>query len=264
MYLNLYLVSDSTGESLEAISKSILYHFSDISINKSAWFLTKRVKQIENIIEEAQHNPGIIMYNFLDGELAQTLQSKCKELKIPCISPVSYVVSEFSRFLGIETTPHPEKTTIMNETYFEKMEAINFTVAHDDGALTSPESLNEADIIIIGPSRVSKSPVSIYLSYKGYKVINIPFIAADLMPDLSECKAFRVVFSINPERLQRIRANRIDKMVAKGNSYVDLDTIKQEILNIKRYALSLAVPVIDTTDKSVEETSVRILNLMKR
>jgi regulator of PEP synthase PpsR (kinase-PPPase family) len=260
---NLHLVSDSTGETLESISRASLTQFPSIKVNKFAWFLTRTERQIEHVISEVRVKKGVILYTLMEDVLRNKLLQACKDIEIPCVSGIDYVIKAFSDYLNI-----PVETTVARqhdvtaEEYNKKIEAINYTIAHDDGNFSDINALNQADIIIVGPSRTSKSPLSVYLSHKGFKVANIPFVMRELMPDIkSLAKPLIVGLVINPERLESIRKTRMSLLGSKiDNSYTNIDQIKSEIMQARRYFTYLNCPVIDVTHKSVEETAVYVMN----
>jgi regulator of PEP synthase PpsR (kinase-PPPase family) len=262
--LNLHLISDSTGETLTFISKAVLSQFPEIELKEFHHFLIKNEAGLEKAIEKIKNDKGIVLFTILNEKLEEILQKICNELEVPCIAPILPIIKEFASFLGIENMKTIGKQHEISDEYYNKMEAINYTLNHDDGNLS--EDLSGADIIILGVSRSSKSPTSIYLAYKGYKVGNIPFVKAELIPKyISTLKTPLIVgFTIDPDRLQSIRQSRIKTLEVKDETdYTDIETIREEVREAKKFFSKLEIPVINVTEKSIEETSVYILNLLE-
>lgn len=260
---NLHLISDSTGETLTFVAKAVTSQFPDIEFTEFQHFLTKTITQIEKVIEEIKEKHGIVLYTILNDEAENALKIACQNLNVLCIPAVMPIAKEIAKFLGVEFTKRIGKQHAMSEEYYSRMEAINYTLNHDDGNMQ--ERLADADIIILGVSRSSKSPTSIYLAYKGYKVGNIPFVNISLIPTyLSELKKPLIVgLTIDPERLQSIRQTRIKTLDAKKDTnYTDIVKIKEEVNEAKKLFTKLKIPVINVTEKSIEETSVIITNLL--
>ncbi len=260
--INLHLISDSTGETLSSVSRAVLSQFEDVESNDFVWPLVRTQSQIDKVIESISKNPGVVLYTILEDNLVNNLKNHCYKLQIPCIPVLSRIVTEFSNYLGVNVNNSIGRQHILDEEYFSRVEAINYTINHDDGQ--SSWDLYDADIVIIGVSRTSKSPTSVYLSCRGYKAANIPFVTIETMPDnLADLKKpFIVGFTINPEKLIQIRKNR---MLSLGQElktdYIDLDVIKKEVSESRKLFSKLNCKVIDVTKRSVEETAAKIIQL---
>jgi regulator of PEP synthase PpsR (kinase-PPPase family) len=260
--INLHLISDSTGETLSSVSRAVLSQFEDVDSIDFVWPLVRTESQIDKVINSINLNPGIVLYTILEDGLVESLKNACYKLKIPCIPVLSRIVTEFSNYLGVGVNNAIGRQHILDEEYFSRVEAINYTLNHDDGQ--SSWDLYDADIVIIGVSRTSKSPTSVYLSCRGFKTANIPFVSIETMPDnLHELKKPLIVgFTINPEKLIQIRHNR---MISIGQElktdYVDMDSVKSEVLQSRKLFAKLNCAVIDVTRKSVEETAAKIVQL---
>jgi regulator of PEP synthase PpsR (kinase-PPPase family) len=260
--INLHLISDSTGETLSAVSRAVLSQFEDVDSEDFVWPLVRTKSQIDRIILSITENPGIVLYTILEDRLVEDLKSHCYKLKIPCIPVLSRIVTEFSNYLGKSVNNSIGRQHILDEEYFSRVEAINYTLNHDDGQSTW--DLDDSDIIIIGVSRTSKSPTSVYLSCRGYKTANIPFVNIQTMPsNICDIKRPLIVgFTINPEKLIQIRQNR---MLSLGQElktdYIDMDSVKAEIAESRKLFAKLNCKVIDVTKKSVEETAAKIVQL---
>lgn len=261
--LNLHLISDSTGETITFIAKAIISQFDDVETHEFPHFLIKTKSQMEKVVEEIKQNTGIILYTISNEEVENILNEICGKDGVLCIPAISPIVKKFENFLETKVTKSPGKQHEISAEYYEKMEAINYTLIHDDGNLS--EDLSKADIVILGVSRSSKSPTSVYLAYKGYKVANVPFIKAELMPrNLKSLKKPLIVgFTIDAERLKGIRKSRVKVLDFKEETdYTDIKQIQEEVREAKKFFASLDIPVINVTEKSIEETSVYIINLL--
>ena len=265
---NLHLVSDSTGDTLLTFTSAVISQFPTVAFKKFTWFLTRTEKDMEYILTGIRQNHGIVMYTIVSPKFEEILQEACSKLNIPCIPILSKVMRVFQRYIGEESVDIVRKNTT-NETpegYMNRIEAINYTIAHDDGALL--DDLDEADIVIIGASRTSKSPVSIYLSYRGYKVANIPFVSLETFPDvvLSLKNPLIVGLVADPSRLETIRKVRISSVNgnAMQSTYTDIERIKEEIADSRKLFTKLKCPVINITERSIEETSVFIMRQLTK
>lgn len=257
--VQVYLVSDSTGETVSGISRAAFAHFENIEVEEHLWSLVRTKGQIDKLALRLQKNKGIVLYTLANNELQEYLREVCAKLQVLAIPVLAGVVSTLSSFLGIKAITQPGRQHLMNEEYFSRINAINFSLAHDDGL--SNFDINDADIILIGPSRTSKSPTSIYLAYRGYKTANIPFVIGQKLPDIRK-DSFVVGLLINPDRLVEIRKNRILNLDNReDSSYIDYEIVAQEIKEAKKLYQKNQWPIIDVTRKSVEETAANIIKL---
>ena len=259
--VNVYLVSDSTGETVLSVSRSALAHFEDLEVEEHLWTLVRSKAQIDKLVVQLQKKKGIVMFTIANMDLQDYLRDLCSKLQILAIPVLSEVVSTLSSYLGLKTLTQPGRQHKMNEEYFSRINAINFTLAHDDGL--AGFDINQSDIILVGPSRTSKSPTSIYLAYRGYKTANIPFVVGQKFPDLNK-KFFIVGLIINLERLIDIRKNRMTNIKELGNSYVDYENVQHEILEAKKLYQKNKWPIIDVTRKSVEEIAANVIKLYEQ
>lgn len=262
---NLHLVSDSTGETVNSVSRAALAQFDDVEPEEFVWTLVRSPAQIEKVIEGIRENPGVVMYTLVDNALRDQLKLECARRGLPCIAVLANVVSELSSYLGQETHALPGKQHALDEEYFLRVDAINYALAHDDGQ--AYWELEEADIILVGVSRTSKSPTCMYLAYKGYKTANIPFVLdCPLPPSLEEVKKPLIIgLTINSERLQQIRKTRLQSLnQEQDTNYVDLDYMRREIGESRKLFQKHKWPVIDVTKRSVEETAATILQYLKK
>mgnify|MGYP001241270809 FL=1 len=261
---NIHLVSDSTGETLSTIAKAVLVQYKNLNFQQHIHSLVRSKKQIESVYEEIKEKPGIILCTLYDTELKKTLQSLCDELGIPLIDPLDIIHKSLTSVYGIKGSPIVGGQHQLNSEYFERIDAMNYTLAHDDGVISG--DLNAADVILVGVSRTSKTPTSIYLANRGIKTANIPFVNnIPLPPELDNAENPMIVGLVaTPERIIQIRKNRLMALNAKDDSsYVDKRLVSEEILKAKKLFESNDWPVIDVTRKSIEETAAEVMLLLR-
>jgi len=262
---NLHMVSDSTGETVSSVARAALAHFDDVEPEEFSWTLVRTKSQMERVIEAIKENPGAVMYTLVDNQLRDMLKMECARRGLPCIAVISTVVSELSSFLGLETHASPGKQHELNEDYFTRVDAISYALAHDDGQ--AHWDIEEADIVIVGVSRTSKSPTCVYLAYKGYKAANVPFVlGCPLPPSLETLKKPLIVgLTISTDRLQQIRKTRLQSLKhEEDTNYVDMELMQQEIAESRKLFNQYKWPVIDVTRRSVEETAATIVQYLKK
>jgi regulator of PEP synthase PpsR (kinase-PPPase family) len=262
--INLHLISDSTGETLSSVARAALSQFEGVDSNDFIWPLVRTKPQLDRALEAIQENPGIILYTILHDDLVEDLRKKCFELKIPCIPVLSHIIAEFSGYLGMNISHTVGRQHLLDNEYFSRVEAISYTMTHDDGQ--SAWDLYDADIVIVGVSRTSKSPTSVYLSCRGYKTANIPFVSLSTIPqtiyDLK--KPLVVGLTINPEKLTQIRQTRLTSLGQEsGSDYINIEAIEQELAESRKLFSKLGCPIIDVTKRSVEETAAKIIQLLQ-
>ena len=258
----IYLISDSTGETLDRVFLAIKAQFRNIEYKVKAYFFTRTENQVSKIIDEAKKNENtIILYTIVDNNLAKFLGNLSSEEKIPCFSVLGNLILNFSKLLNQKASHIPSGQYELNKEYYERIEAIQFTMSHDDGKKTN--DVTEADIVLLGVSRTGKTPTSIYLANRGYKTMNIPLVMKQEIPDqLKNNSSEKCVVGLyaDPERLSDIRKNRVSIMnESKLKSYTDLNSIKQEIEESKKLFKKYNWPAIDSTRKSIEETAASII-----
>jgi regulator of PEP synthase PpsR (kinase-PPPase family) len=260
----IYLISDSTGETLDRIFLALKAQFLNIEYKVHSYSFTRTENQILKILEDAEKSSNaIILYTIVDNNLAKYLANVSEDKRIPCFGVLGNLILNFSKILNQKATHEPSGQHILNEEYYDRIEAIQFTMNHDDGNL-----LNEAhksDIILVGVSRTSKTPTSIYLANKGYKTSNIPLVNENSLPETlkKNPKMVCVVgLSTEPERLADLRKNRMNSLRETENTqYTDLENIKKEVLEAKKTFQKYKWPLIDVTRKSVEETAASIIKI---
>ena len=260
----IYLISDSTGETLDRVFLAIKAQFKNIEYDVKSYFFTRTENQVSKIMEEAKKNDNaIILYTIVDTSLAKFLANKGDEKKIPCFSVLGNLIMNFSKLLNQKASHVPSGQHALNEEYYERIEAIQFTMAHDDGNLV--EDIHKADLILLGVSRTSKTPTSIYLANKGYKTLNIPLVNEQSIPEsLKKNPKLSCVIGLTtePQRLVDIRKNRMNALKEKENTnYTNISKIEKEINEAKKTFIKYKWPTIDVTRKSVEETAASIIKI---
>jgi [pyruvate, water dikinase]-phosphate phosphotransferase / [pyruvate, water dikinase] kinase len=264
-YFHLHLVSDSTGETLTTIAKAAAVQYRQVRPIEHVYPLIRNAKQLARVLKEIEQAPGIVLYTLVNPELCAEIERGCKAMKIPALPVLQPIMSVFEAYLGTAQTPIVAGQHVVDADYFRRIDALNFTMAHDDGRL--PDDLNQADIILLGISRTSKTPTSIYLAQRGFKTANVPLVPGiDPPGQLSNQKhsAFVVGLIASPERIAEIRRHRVTMMGRHDiDSYVDRQSIAEEINGSKQLFARHGWPMIDVTRRSVEETAAQIIKLMQ-
>ncbi len=262
-FFHLHLVSDSTGETLTTIAKAASVQYALVRPIEHVHPLVRTARQLKRVLQEIEQTPGIVLYTITNRELSEELERRCSELKIPCLAVLQPIMQVLESYLGAPRTPTVAGQHVLDADYFRRIDALNFTMAHDDGHL--PEDLNDADIIVLGISRTSKTPTSIYLAQRGYKTANLPLVPSLPLPErlTKPHKAFVVCLVASPDRIAEVRRHRA-MMLADRNlgDYVDRDRIAAEIAYSRKICAQNRWPVIDVTRRSVEELAATILKLL--
>ena len=260
----IYLVSDSTGETLDRVFLAIKAQFKNIEYEIKSYFFTRTQNQVTKILEEAKKNKNsIILYTIVDSDLAKFLANTSGEKKIPCFGVLGNLILSFSKLLNQQASHVPSGQHVLNDEYYERIEAIQFTMNHDDGNLV--EELDKSDLILLGVSRTSKTPTAIYLANKGFKTSNIPLVNERSIPEsLKKNPRMACVIGLTTEaeRLVDIRKNRLLTLKERENtSYTDIKKIKEEVEEARKTFKKYKWPTIDVTRKSVEETAASIIKI---
>ena len=261
---NVYLVSDSTGETLDRIFLSLKSQFSNFEYEKKEFAFVRTEQQIDKIIKECSKlDNSIILYTIVEVKLAKYISSSSEKNKVPCFGILGNLILSFSKLLNQKAIHKPSAQHVLDEEYYKRIEAIQFTMSHDDG--NKLEDVSEADIVLLGVSRTSKTPTSMYLANRGYKTANIPLVMDQRIPECLKSKSNRtciVGLVTDPERLADVRRNRVTIMKENDiKEYTDLNFIKEEINKSKKLFKKYNWPVIDVTRKSVEESAASILKI---
>ncbi len=259
---HLHLLSDSTGETLEMIAKAALAQFDDTEVLRHFWPMVRSQQHLDRIMGEIASNPGLVFFTLVNEETRSRLEAKCQQLGLPAIAVLDGVTDALEALLGQEAKGRPGRQHRLDDAYFARVDAIQFTIAHDDGIAW--EDWEEADIILAGVSRTSKTPTSIYLANRGFKVANIPIVPESPPPhSLYGLKRPLVVgLTTAPERLIQVRRNRLLSLSQSPDTdYVQQEKVESEVKYARRMFADNSWPVIDVTRRSIEETAAAVINL---
>lgn len=258
---HLHLVSDSTGETLEAIVSAALVQFEGVVVRKHYWPLVRTAMQMTRLMDDIKEHPGLIMYTLVNPEIRDVLERGCREANLPVLPILDPVINLLGSYFGVQASHNPGRQHTLDADYFERIDALQFSMAHDDGQLI--EDLPQADIVLIGVSRSSKTPTSIYLANKGFKTMNVPFVPHVPMPPLLDILRDKFVIGLttSPDRLVQIRTNRLRSInEEEDGDYTDLELIQDEIKQCRRYCTDRGWQTIDVTRRSIEETAAAVLS----
>ncbi len=259
----MHLISDATGETLNTVAKAAAAHYSDYQPAEHIYALVRTPKQMQRVLIEIERQPGIVLFTIIDKDLRHLLEEDCSRIGVPCISILDPVISSLARYLNAESRPQIGRQHALNAEYFRRIDALNFTMSHDDGQ--NADDLEKADVVLIGISRTSKTPTSIYLAQRGIKTANIPIVAGIAVPEslVNAQKPLIVGLMASAERIAQIRRQRLLTLQeSDSTAYADPRQIAEEIINMKKLCLDRNWPLIDVTRRSVEETAAAVLNLL--
>jgi [pyruvate, water dikinase]-phosphate phosphotransferase / [pyruvate, water dikinase] kinase len=263
-YFHLHLISDSTGETLITVSRAAAAQYTKVMPVEHVHPLVRTAKQLDRVLTEIEETPGVVLYTLLQQNLADRLEQKCRELGVPYLSVLGPVLHLFQAYLGAESTHKVGAQHTLNADYFRRIDALNYTMMHDDGQQV--EDLEDADVLLIGVSRTSKTPTSIYLANRGVKTANVPLVpGVPLPPGIEHLKRPLVVgLYASPERIVQIRQNRLLSLKAHrdGEKYIDQESVADEIAVSRRLCAKHNWPLIDVTRRSIEETAAAVLALL--
>lgn len=266
---NLHLVSDATGTTLLGLARACLAQFEHIEPNQKFWPLVRSERQLERIIARIKETPGPVIFTLVDRKMRHRLQDFCDELGIPCVAVLDPIIRSLSSYLGEHAKGVPGLQHAMDDAYFKRVAAIDYAMRHDDGKTL--KGLSEADVILVGVSRTSKTPTSVFLARRGIKAANIPLVPGVDVPDekLSLEKPMYVGLTASPQRLMHLRRTRLNAKEdqvpghIKENDYLDEEQIEEEVRNARRLFSKKGWPVIDVTKRSIEETAAEIMALLQ-
>ncbi len=263
IYFHIHLVSDSTGETLNAMARAVCARFTDFLPIEHIYALVWSARQLRRALEEISAAPGVVMHTIIDTALRAALEEGCRRLEMPCISVLDPVVATMAHYLGARISTRVGAQHALDNDYFNRMEALNYAIAHDDGA--GGQDLNQADVILVGVSRTSKTPTSIYLAHRGVRAANVPLIPGQDIPHALTTVLHKPIVGLlaSPDRLLQIRRNRLLALKQDGeNDYTDPDAVRAEIIQARRLFERHGWPIIDVTRRSVEETAAQIMNYL--
>lgn len=260
--LHLHLLSDSTGETLEVVAKACLAQFEGIDALRHLWPMVRSEGHLHRVLDDIERRPGLVLFTLVNSNIRRELERQCRRRGIHAVSALDPIVDALSAISGEEAKARPGRQHALDAAYFARVDAIQFTIAHDDGV--APENWEEADLVLAGVSRTSKTPTSIYLANRGFKVANIPLVPeSPPPPSLFSLKNPMVVgLTTNPDRLIQIRRNRLLSLnQAPETDYVNLEAVNSELSFARRIFADHDWPVIDVTRRSIEETAFAIIKL---
>lgn len=263
-FFHLHLVSDATGETLMAVARAAAAQYSTTRAVEHVYPLVRSDRQMDRVLSEIETAPGIILYTMIDPELSKRLSEFCRQQGCPCVSVLDPVLDVFRAYLGMASTPRAGAQHVLNAEYFRRIDALNFTMLHDDGQL--PEDLNQADVVLVGISRTSKTPTSIYLANRGIKTANIPLVPGVPPPHqlFALDQPLIVGLIASPDRIVQIRQNRLEALTpgATQTAYVDRLSVGQEIASSRKLCADHGWQLLDVTRRSIEETAAAIISLL--
>ena len=260
---HMHLISDATGETLNAVARAAAAYYSDYHPIEHIYALVRTPKQLERVFAEIERQPGIVLFTLADGALRTQLEDGCRESGIPYISILDPVISGLETYLNAKSRPQIGGQHALNDEYFRRIDALNYSLLHDDGQ--HPEDLDSADVVLVGVSRSSKTPTSIYLAIRGFKTANVPLVPGiALNPRLLAAERPLVVgLTASADRIAHMRQNRLISLSAStGIGYADRQAITAELIHARETCSALDWPMIDVTRRSIEETAAAIINLL--
>jgi len=263
-YFHLHMVSDSTGETLITVARAVAAQYSHVTAVEHVYPLVRSQKQLDRVLAEIEESPGIVLFTLLEEDLVSRLEAKCKDINIPSLSIIGPVLQLFQAYLGTTTSPRVGAQHTLNAEYFKRIDALNYTMMHDDGQHV--EGLEEADVVLVGVSRTSKTPTSIYLANRGVRAANVPLVLGIPIPRQLEALKNPLVVSLHasPERLIQVRQNRLLGLGAKVDAdvYIDRQAVTDEVLYARKLSAKHDWALLDVTRRSIEETAAAILKLL--
>jgi regulator of PEP synthase PpsR (kinase-PPPase family) len=263
-FFHLHLVSDATGETLTMVARAAAAQYATVSPIEHLYPMVRSKKQLERALAEISEQPGLVLYTLLEEDIIQLLEDRCRDLGLPCMSVLGPVLRVFQSYLGSESIHRAGAQHVLNAEYFQRIDALNYTMFHDDGQHT--EGLEEADVVLVGVSRTSKTPTSIYLANRGIKTGNVPLVPnVPVPPDVEKLTRPLVVgLFASPERIVQIRENRLLGLRAHHGDaqYIDKTAVAEEVAFSRRLCAKHNWPSIDVTRRSIEETAAAVLRLL--
>jgi len=262
-YFHMHMVSDATGETLNTVARAATAYYAGYQPIEHIYTLVRTSRQLDRMIGEVEKQPGIVLYTIADAKLKAEIEQRCEALSIPCLSILDPVIASLATYLNAKSKPHIGGQHVLNAEYFQRIDALNYTMAHDDGQIT--QDLESADVVLLGVSRSSKTPTSIYLANRGIKTANIPLVPGiPTPPGLSALQHPLIVGLIaSADRISQIRRHRLLTLnEGRDTSYVDRKAITEELLAMRKLCAANNWPIIDVTRRSIEETAAAVMNLL--
>jgi [pyruvate, water dikinase]-phosphate phosphotransferase / [pyruvate, water dikinase] kinase len=263
-FFHLHLVSDATGETLTTVARAATAQYTKMSPVEHVYPLVRTQKQLDRALTEIEEAPGIVLYTLLEENLVKRLEDHCRELSLPCLSILGPVLQLMRSYLGAETSHRVGAQHTLNAEYFKRIDALNYTMLHDDGQHI--DELEQADVVLVGVSRTSKTPTSIYLANRGIKTGNVPLVPGITVAPQVEVLAHPLVVGLyaSPERIVQIRQNRLLGLRSHqdDDQYIDRKAVAEEVMLSRRLCAKHNWPIIDVTRRSIEETAAAVLKLL--
>ncbi len=257
---HLHLVSDATGETINSIARAAISQFEDIEVIEHFWSLVRGKRQIKNVLDAVETNPGVVIFTLVDTELRKSLEAGCRRLNVPAVPVLEPVITALSNHLGIASHGEPGRQHALDDEYFDRINAMHFVLTHDDGQ--SLHDLETAEVVLLGVSRTSKTPTCFYLANRGIKAANVPLVPrSSIAPEVEALDNPLVIgLTTTPERLIEVRRNRLRSMNHdQETDYVNLGMVREEVLAARRLFAKHRWPIIDVTRRSIEEVAAEIL-----
>ena len=262
-YFHLHLVSDSTGETLITVARAVAAQYANVTAVEHVYPLVRSQKQLDRVLDEIEEAPGIVLFTLLEKDLVGRLETKCRNINVPSLSIIGPVMQMFEAYLGAATTGRVGAQHVLNAEYFKRIDALNYTMIHDDGQHV--EGLEDADVVLVGVSRTSKTPTSIYLANRGVRTANVPLVPGIPLPHQLETLKKPLVVSLHatPERLIQVRQNRLLSMGADtpNDEYIDRQAVTDEVAYARKLCAKFSWAQLDVTRRSIEETAAAVLKL---
>ena len=262
-YFNVHLVSDSTGETLAGVMRASSAQFDNVLPIEHSYYLVRSARQLERVLREIEAAPGVVMFTISNDELRGKLEEGCRDLGVPCVAVLDPVLEMMSRYLGMELNHRIGAGRVLDAEYFQRIDALNYAMGHDDGQ--GVVEFEEADVVLVGVSRTSKTPTCVYLANRGVKAANVPIVPQIPLPPKLFTAAHPLIvgLTVSPDRLIHVRRNRLQTLnEQRSTSYVDEESVRSEVVHAQRVFEKQGWPVIDVTRRSIEETAASVLNLL--
>ncbi len=262
---HLHLVSDSTGETINAVARACMVQFEGVEVSEHVWTLVRTPVQVEKVLAGVEAHPGVVLFTMVNETLRALLQDGCRSLQVPYIPVLDPVIAALGSFLGLEAQGQPGRQHALDAEYFQRIDAMSFALAHDDGQ--SASDLDAADVVLVGVSRTSKTPTCIYLANRGIKAANVPTVPGCPLPlELLETSRPLIVgLTKDPAQLVQVRRNRLRVLAQdEETDYVDPESVRREVAEARRLCVVHGWPVIDVSRRSIEETAATIIQLLSR
>jgi [pyruvate, water dikinase]-phosphate phosphotransferase / [pyruvate, water dikinase] kinase len=263
-FFHMHLISDATGETLNTVARAAMAHYADYQPVEHIYALVRTPKQLQRVLGEIERQPGVVLFTLIDKDLRNQLERRCAELAVPCISILDPVIASLAQYLNARSRPQIGRQHALNAEYFRRIDALNFTMLHDDGQHAN--DLDTADVILTGISRSSKTPTSIYLANRGIKAANIPIMPNIPIPSQLEAVKGPLIVGLiaSAERIAQIRRHRLLSLNETNETdYVDHRAITEELVHMRKLCTRHNWPIIDVTRRAIEETAAAVINLLQ-